>query len=321
MRDTRRREQSGERPGRKPSVRKDASLCAARGASSRHHAGRAYEDAPQAGHKRNDRMQGNALRQPERPRAAAEGRLEAGRADAAPDGSVRINKFIASTGVCSRRRADELIAEGRVTWNGRPAQPGDRVASSDKVCIDGRGIQEEESRICLMLHKPVQVVSTARDPQGRRTVLDFVPEKYRHLRLYPVGRLDYFSEGLLLLTNDGALAQRLTHPSHNQTKVYQVLVRGAVTERILRLFRQGMTLQEGDKVAPCEVEARSLQRETELTMTLHQGLNRQIRRMCRDAGLTVLRLKRIAEGPLSLGRLQPGEVRELSRQEVAALKG
>ncbi len=233
--------------------------------------------------------------------------------------SVRINKYIASTGFCSRRRADELIAEGRVTIDGRSATAGDRV-DRETVCIDGQPVRTEERLVTLMLNKPVQVVSTARDPQGRTTVLEYVPERYRSLRLYPVGRLDYFSEGLLLLTNDGALAQRLTHPSHNQKKVYHVLVRGSVSPDVLATLRGGMTLKEGDKVAPCPVDAVPLKGQTELTFELHQGLNRQIRRMCRDTGLTVLRLKRVAEGSLHLGRLAPGEVRELSPKEVAALK-
>ncbi|MDO5537842.1 MAG: pseudouridine synthase [Desulfovibrionaceae bacterium] len=234
---------------------------------------------------------------------------------------MRLNKYIASTGRCSRRAADELIEAGRVRLNGRPAKAGDRVLPGDAVTVDGRAVQIEEGQVCLMLHKPVQVVSTASDPQGRRTVLDFVPEAYRHLRLYPVGRLDYFSEGLILLTNDGALAQRLTHPSHRQTKVYQVLVRGQVTAAVLRTLRGGMTLAEGDRTAPCEVMAAGAPNgETLLTITLHQGLNRQIRRMCRDTGLTVLRLKRVAEGGLGLGSLAPGQVRELAPEEVRALR-
>ena len=252
--------------------------------------------------------------------AAPSARSATGREAAAiEESSVRINKYIASCGFCSRRRADELIAEGRVTIDGRTATAGDRV-DRETVCIDGQPVAAEERLVTLMLNKPVQVVSTARDPQGRTTVLEYVPERYRSLRLYPVGRLDYFSEGLLLLTNDGALAQKLTHPSHNQKKVYHVLVRGAVPQNVLATLRGGMTLKEGDKVAPCSVEACPLKGQTELTFELHQGLNRQIRRMCRDTGLTVLRLKRVAEGPLQLGHLAPGEVRELSPKEVAALR-
>ncbi len=232
---------------------------------------------------------------------------------------IRLNKYLASAGVCSRRKADELIDQGRVLLNGRRARTGDRVLPGDRVTLDGRPVATSEPRICLMLHKPVRVVSTVSDPQGRTTVLDFVPKEYRHLRLYPVGRLDYYSEGLILLTNDGVLAQRLMHPSNCQHKVYEVLVRGPVTERVLAPMRQGMTLAEGDVTRPARVEAVSAQGNTLLTITLQQGLNRQIRRMCRDSGLTVLRLKRIAEGALALGTLPPGRVRVLSEQELFQL--
>lgn len=232
---------------------------------------------------------------------------------------VRLNKYLAGTGLCSRRKADELIAQGRVTINGHPAQAGDRVQSTDTVRVDGERLSSEEEKVVLMLHKPVEVVSTASDPQGRRTVLDFVPQRYRHLRLFPVGRLDYYSEGLILLTNMGELAQRLMHPSHSQRKVYKVLVRGRVTDAALFRMRGGMTLAEGDVTAPAGVEPEDLGRDTLLTITLKQGLNRQIRRMCRDCGLTVLKLKRVAEAGLKLGNLPEGETRALSQEEVAAL--
>ena len=232
---------------------------------------------------------------------------------------VRLNKYLAGTGLCSRRKADELIAQGRVTINGHPAQAGDRVQATDTVRVDGERLSTEEEKVVLMLHKPVEVVSTASDPQGRRTVLDFVPQRYRHLRLFPVGRLDYYSEGLILLTNMGELAQRLMHPSHSQRKVYKVLVRGRVTDAALFRMRGGMTLAEGDVTAPAGVEPEDLGRDTLLTITLQQGLNRQIRRMCRDCGLTVLKLKRVAEAGLRLGNLPEGETRALSQEEVAAL--
>lgn len=238
--------------------------------------------------------------------------------DGAQDG-VRLNKFLAGTGLCSRRKADELIAQGRVTINGKTAQAGDRVQSTDTVRVDGEKLSTEEERVVLMLHKPVEVVSTASDPQGRRTVLDLVPQRYRHLRLFPVGRLDYYSEGLILLTNMGELAQRLMHPSHSQHKVYKVLVRGPVSDAALTRMRGGMTLAEGDVTAPAGVEPEDLGRDTLLTITLQQGLNRQIRRMCRDCGLTVLKLKRVAEAGLKLGNLPEGETRALSREEVDAL--
>ncbi len=235
--------------------------------------------------------------------------------------TLRLNKAIAQSGMCSRRKADELIAQGRVKVNGLPAAEGQRVLPSDQVTIDGQPLGASEELVYLMLNKPVQVVSTASDPEGRQTVLDFVPPRYRNLRLYPVGRLDFFSEGLILLTNDGPLAHRLMHPSHNQSKTYEVLVRGVAPESALETMRRGMVLAEGDRTAPVGIVAGATPRgNTVLTFTLRQGLNRQIRRMCRDVGLTILKLRRIAEGPLVLGRLGSGEVRELTADEVARLK-
>ncbi len=249
---------------------------------------------------------------------------------AAPSG-LRLNKALAEAGLCSRRAADELIRAGRVRINGRPAEAGDRVTPEDRIEVDGRPLRGRESRpapCCLMLHKPVGVVSTARDPQGRTTVLDLVPPPWNARRLYPAGRLDFFSEGLLLLTDDGELTHRLIHPSHHLPRVYHVLVRERVEPRILRLFASGMTLAEGDRIAP--VQARPIPapqggkpgtgRGVWLEMTLHQGLNRQIRRMCRDAGLTVLRLIRTAQGPLHLGDLPSGTLRPLTAAELHGLR-
>jgi len=243
---------------------------------------------------------------------------------------IRLNKALADAGVCSRRRADELIFSGAVFVNGIKADsPGVRVMPGDRVTLDGRPVKLKEKRAeaCwLMLNKPVQVVSTASDPDGRETVLDLVPEPWSRRRLFPVGRLDYFSEGLILLTDDGELAHRLTHPRWHLPKVYHVLVRpeqgsASVSEALARMKR-GMTLAEGDRLAPVEVRVlpSTSVRGVLLEMVLHQGLNRQIRRMCRDVDFTVLRLKRVEEGPLSLGTLPPGRVRPLSLREVEELR-
>jgi 23S rRNA pseudouridine2605 synthase len=243
---------------------------------------------------------------------------------------IRLNKALAEAGVCSRRRADELIFAGAVKVNGRTAEsPGERILPGDKITLDGRPVKlkAEDRQACwLMLHKPVQVVSTAHDPEGRETVLDLVPEPWCHKRLYPVGRLDYFSEGLLLLTDDGELAHRLTHPRWHLPKIYHVLVRpergeASVAPALARM-RRGMTLAEGDRLAPVEVSIipGASSRGIVLEMVLHQGLNRQIRRMCRDVDFTVLRLMRVKEGPVDLGSLAPGRVRPLSAQEVSALR-
>ena len=243
---------------------------------------------------------------------------------------IRLNKALAEAGVCSRRKADEYIFSGAVRVNGQVAEnPGVRVMPDDRISLNGRPVElrAQSRQACwLMLHKPVQVVSTASDPEGRETVLDLVPEPWCRKRLYPVGRLDYFSEGLILLTDDGELAHRLTHPRWHLPKIYHVLVRPERGEdsvsAALALFRRGMTLSEGDRLAPVEVSVipGASRRGIVLEMVLHQGLNRQIRRMCRDVGFTVLRLMRVAEGPVDLGELAPGRVRQLSSSEVSALR-
>ncbi|WP_337392870.1 pseudouridine synthase [Desulfovibrio sp.] len=235
---------------------------------------------------------------------------------------TRLNKFIAASGYCSRRKADELIFAGAVQVNGVVERsPGRRILSDDLIQVEGQQLAALPASFSyIMLHKPIQVMCTAHDPQGRPTVLDCLTAEMRRNRVYPVGRLDYFSEGLLLLTNDGELAQRLMHPRHHQPKTYDVLVRGTVPAAALATMRRGMTLAEGEHLRPVEVESRlQANGHTRLRMVLHQGVNRQIRRMCRDLGLTILRLKRIRLGPLGLGDLPVGECRFLSAAETAAL--
>ena len=235
---------------------------------------------------------------------------------------TRLNKFIAASGYCSRRKADELIFAGAVQVNGVVERsPGRRILPDDLIQVEGQQLAALPASFSyIMLHKPIQVMCTAYDPQGRPTVLDCLTAEMRRNRVYPVGRLDYFSEGLLLLTNDGELAQRLMHPRHHQPKTYDVLVRGTVPAAALATMRRGMTLAEGEHLRPVEVESRlQTNGHTRLRMVLHQGVNRQIRRMCRDLGLTILRLKRIRLGPLGLGDLPVGECRFLSAAETAAL--
>lgn len=240
----------------------------------------------------------------------------------APETGLRLNKAIAHSGAASRRAADALILDGRVTVNNVVVtEPGTRIdPAKDLVAVDGALLEQPGGgHSYVMLNKPVQVVATARDPQGRQTVLDLLPPQWAGKRLYPVGRLDYFSEGLLLLTDDGELTLRLTHPRYHQPKIYHVRIKETPPPAALEAMRSGMTLAEGEKLAPIKV--RLLEgRDIVLEMTLHQGVNRQIRRMCRDLGLTILRLTRISSGPLSLGDLPSGAVRELTRQELAALK-
>lgn len=241
----------------------------------------------------------------------------------AGDNSVRLNKAIAASGLCSRRKADQLIFAGRVSVNSIPENnPGRQIFPADSIAVDGHVLAPPQTHAYFLLHKPPQVVCTADDPEGRPTVLDFLPADARRQRVYPVGRLDYFSEGLLLLTNDGQLAQRLMHPRHHQPKTYEVLVRGAVSAEAVNAMRQGMRLAEGDATLPADVDAEAggQRADTLLRMVLRQGLNRQIRRMCRDLGLTILRLRRVAQGPLQLGDMPSGTVRPLLPSEVRRLR-
>ncbi len=240
------------------------------------------------------------------------------------EGGLRLNKAIAGAGLCSRREAERLVLEGRVSVNGVVTRElGLKLTGADTLEVDGKRVdfQGGQNRECsyVMLHKPIHVVSTSYDPEGRKTVLDFIPAELAGRRLYPVGRLDYFSEGLILLTDDGELAQRLTHPRHHLPKRYEVLLREAPGADQLAIMRKGMTLAEGEKLAPVEVFA-DKNYPTRLEMVLHQGVNRQIRRMFRDFGITILRLRRIAQGPLELGALPLGKARVLEKAEVAALR-
>lgn len=233
---------------------------------------------------------------------------------------MRLNKAIAGSGLCARRKADELIFAGRIMVNGVVEKnPGRRVSEEDELAFDGKPLLRAQKRICLMLNKPVAVVSTVKDPEGRQTVMDFVPSELRGSRLYPVGRLDFFSEGLLLLTNDGDLALKLAHPRYEHPKIYNVLVRGHVPEEALAAMRAGMTLKDGTKLLPVEASRQKKGRNTMLRLTLRQGINRQIRRMCADLGLVILKLARISQGPLALGELAPGKTRTLDEAEIAEL--
>ena len=245
--------------------------------------------------------------------------------------AIRLNKALAQAGLCSRRAADDLILAGAVAVNGTVIDsPGIRVDPAvDHVRVHGREIRlgsvQSPDHLYLALHKPPGVVTTAHDPQGRKTVLDLLPPAIRRRRPFPVGRLDLLSEGLLLLTTDGELALRMTHPRWEHPKVYHVRVRGRVTPEKLATMLSGMRLAEGDQLAPVRarvIEARSPQapdNAVTLEMTLHQGVNRQIRRMCRDLRLHIVRLQRVSQGPIRLGDLPPGANRPLTGRELKAL--
>ena len=228
----------------------------------------------------------------------------------------RLQKWIAARGVASRRAVETMIREGRVQVNGAPASLGMCVGPGDEVRIDGRPVQERPPMRFLMLHKPRGYVTTLSDERGRPTVAQLVAGCGE--RVYPVGRLDYDSEGLLLLTNDGALTQRLTHPAHEVDKVYELRVKDYTDAGLARL-REPMTL-DGHRLRPAQVQLLEVgDGRARLRMTIHEGRNRQVRRMCQQAGMTVLRLRRVAEGPLQLGALPPGKWRELTAAERRAL--
>lgn len=228
----------------------------------------------------------------------------------------RLQKWIAARGVASRRAVETMIREGRVQVNGAPASLGMCVGPGDEVRIDGRPVQERPPLRYLMLHKPRGYVTTLSDERGRPTVAQLVAGCGE--RVYPVGRLDYDSEGLLLLTNDGTLTQRLTHPAHEVDKVYELRVKDYTDAGLARL-REPMTL-DGHRLRPAQVQLLEVgDGRARLRMTIHEGRNRQVRRMCQQAGMTVLRLRRVAEGPLQLGALPPGKWRELTAAERRAL--
>lgn len=233
---------------------------------------------------------------------------------------VRLQKFLAEQGVASRRKSEELIQLGKVKVNGHIAQVGDKInPAKDLVTVRGEKIAYTKKRkmIYIMLNKPRGYVTTVSDEKGRKTVMDLIPDVKE--RIYPVGRLDKDSEGLLILTNDGVFTNCMTHPSHNYAKVYRVTVRPSVNDEILYNLRNGIEI-DGRKTAPAEVTVLSTEENrVVLEFILREGRNREIRKMCESQGLEVARLKRIAIGSLKLGMLAQGKYRELSEQEVKKL--
>jgi len=229
----------------------------------------------------------------------------------------RLQKVLARAGFGSRRAAEELIAAGRVAVDGEVASLGRRVdPEHDRITVDGIPVVVRADVVYYLLNKPARVVTTARDPEGRPTVIDLVPLEPR---VFPVGRLDYETEGLLVLTNDGELAQLLSHPSHAVEKAYLAEVEGVPTRAALRRLREGVDLDDG-RTAPAR--ARIVQTHGDnaaLEVVIHEGRNRQVRRMCEQVGHPVRRLVRTRIGPVSDRRLPPGEWRPLRRREVRAL--
>ena len=233
---------------------------------------------------------------------------------------MRLQKYLALSGVASRRNAEKMIADGRVAVNGRViTEMGVQVEEEDIVCVDGVRIFPETEKHYVVYHKPAGEVTTVNDPEGRPCVLDHFRDY--PVRLYPVGRLDYDSEGLLLLTNDGELAQRLTHPSCEVDKVYLARVTGNPSNEAIDRLRRGVFM-EGDQRKTYPAQVRVVRDESlfsDIVVTIHEGRNRQVRRMFDAVGHKVLLLRRIRFGAVELGDLRRGEWRELTQEEIDAL--
>ena len=226
---------------------------------------------------------------------------------------------MAEAGVASRRKAEELIAAGKVRVNGSIAVIGQKIdPKHDSVYLNGERVRAQRQLVYLMLYKPRGYVTTLSDEKDRKCVAELVKDVEQ--RVYPVGRLDRDSEGLLLLTNDGDFANQMTHPVHHIQKVYRVSVRPVVKDDTVSILTASLMI-DGKKTVPADVRVlSSAEGKSTLEITLYEGRNRQIRRLCEAAGLETLRLKRCAVGQLTLGRLKPGEYRALTPQEVALLK-
>jgi 23S rRNA pseudouridine2605 synthase len=235
----------------------------------------------------------------------------------------RLQKIIAHAGFASRREAEAMIRQGRITVNGRVVtELGTKADSAqDAIKVDGKLITRAEPHRYILLYKPKEVMTTVKDPQGRRTVIDLV--RGVRERIYPVGRLDYQSEGLVLLTNDGELAYKVSHPTHGSVKTYSVKVRGVPDERVMEKLRRGITI-DGRRTLPCHIErirttGRGDEGNSWLEVKLQEGRTQQIRKMFQAMGHPVNKLRRVAIGPISDPNLTPGVWRELTKTEVKAL--
>jgi 23S rRNA pseudouridine2605 synthase len=233
---------------------------------------------------------------------------------------IRIQKIIADSGYCSRRKAEELMTKGRVKLNGHPVKPGDKATVRDIITIDGERIYIPKSKkfVYIMLNKPRGYVTTMNDELGRKCVTELLEGVDE--RVYPVGRLDRNSEGLLLFTNDGNFANSIMHPAKQISKTYRVTVRPDISDEQLVTLSEGVEL-DGRKTLPATVIVKDkTPGRVVLLITIKEGRNRQIRRMCEAVGLEVARLRRISVGPLKLGMLKPGTYRELTAEELRAMR-
>ena len=232
---------------------------------------------------------------------------------------MRINKYIACAGVASRRKADELIANGNVRVNGLVLrEPGYDVVEGDIVEVNGRRIETSEKKVYILLNKPTGYVTTVSDDRERDTVMDLVADV--DARIFPVGRLDYNTSGMLIMTNDGDFAYKLTHPKHEMPKTYRALVSGVLSDEKCGRLERGVAIG-GFRTSPAKVKiVRGLSNATLVDITIHEGKNRQVRKMFRAVGNPVKQLQRIAIGDIRLGRLAEGHYRKLTREEIEYLK-
>lgn len=230
----------------------------------------------------------------------------------------RVQKILAQMGIASRRKAEELIIEGRVTVNGKIATLGIKAdPARDHIKVDGRLLVRPEPKIYLVFNKPAGVVTSLSDPEGRPTIKDFL--KGIKYRIFPVGRLDYDSEGLLLITNDGDFAHRILHPSKKMPKTYVVKVKGIVDEGEMEKLRKGVRLEDGLTAPAKAKKIRQSESNSWIEITIHEGRKRQVRRMLEKVGYPVIKLRRIAIGGLKLGDLKPAEMRRLTIEEMKEL--
>lgn len=231
----------------------------------------------------------------------------------------RLQKYLAHAGIASRRAAEEIIRSGKVSVNGHfVTDPAVKVTIKDKVTVNGKSVKPTKSKTYIIINKPTQVLTSVSDDRGRKCIVDLVKTDER---IYPVGRLDYDTKGLVILTNDGDLMQYITHPSHEVAKTYEALVKGEPNEETLQKLREGVELDDG-RTLPAEADiVRFKGKNAVVRIKIREGRNRQVRRMLDAVGFPVLKLTRTAIGGLELGEMRPGEYRDMKRKDFEALLG
>jgi len=234
---------------------------------------------------------------------------------------MRLQRYLAASGVASRRRSEELIVAGLVRVNGKVVRElGTSVADGDEVTFNGEIVSPALEPAYIVMNKPLGVVTTMRDPEGRRTIADVLKRAGTTRRVVPVGRLDYDTAGVLLLTDDGALAHILTHPKFGVEKTYRAMLRGRLTATQVASLQQGMKLDDG-RSQPAQLRVVAARRDaSSVDITIHEGRNRQVRRMFEELGHNVLGLTRLRFGPIGLGEMSPGEIRDVTPRELSALR-